>query len=354
MPGQKSRTIGVLLTAILMIAAYSPGSPWTRTADAAPANTKVTWVMGGDGMQVMLLHIANRGGLMAEEGVDLDLVNPNSGPRAVAAIMGGSAEVGSVGFSQVLGARAKGGKMVAVAMLLSTVDLQLVLSDEAARKAGIAADMGIDEKVKRLNGMTIAITTPGSGTDLYLRSLLVARHIDPDKSLHIQPTGGGSAMLAALQKHLVDGFVWGAPESFVAVEKGIGISAVNPLRGEVPELKNVPFLTVVTSEDTLASKPEVVRSVVRGLTRAIKFLHDHPNEARKLVRERFPDVDEQLFEAMWQQYRHVMPTTPLIEQKDFQNAVNWLNIAAPKRTEVSYAEVIKPDIAREAAKDILR
>jgi NitT/TauT family transport system substrate-binding protein len=321
---------------------------------AAAADTKITWVMGGDGMQVMLLHIAVRGGFMKQEGIDLDLVDPNSGPRAVAAILGGSAEVGSVGFSQVLGARAKGGKLVAVGMLLSTVDLQLVLSKEAAAKAGITADTPIDEKVKRLNGMTIAITSPGSGTDLFLRSLLVARDLDPDKSLHIQPIAGGSAMLAALGNKLIDGFVWGAPESFVAVKDGVGISAVNPLLGEVPELKNVPFLTVVTSEDTLANKPQVIASVIRGLADAIQFLHDKPDEARKLVRDRFPDVDAGLFDAMWAQYVQVMPSTPVIEKSDFDNAVRWLNIAAPKRTEVSYDDVIKPDIARAAAKDILK
>lgn len=325
-----------------------------RTAAAEVAKQKVTWVMGGDGLQLMLLHVSVGGGFMAEEGIDLDLVNPNSGPRAIAAIMGGSAEIGSVGFSQVLGARAKGGKIVAVAKLLSTVDLQVVVSKEAAEKAGITAGMPIDEKIKRLKGMTIAITTPGSGTDLFLRSALLARGLKPDDNLKIQPMGGGAAMMAALQKHVIDGFVWGAPESLVAVDNGIGVSVINPLTGELPELKDVPFLVLVTSENTLANKPKIVSAVVRGLTKGTEFLREHPDEARKLIRAHFPDLDPGVFEAGWQQYKLVMPKTPVITQSDFQNAVKWLDIAASKPIEVPYDDIVKNDIATKAADSILK
>jgi NitT/TauT family transport system substrate-binding protein len=85
--------------------------------------------------------------------------------------------------------------------------------------------MPVDEKIRRMKGLRIGITSPGSTTDTTARTLFKARGMDPDQTVQLLPLGGGSNMLAALEKGAADGFVWSAPQPQIAVQKGIGESS---------------------------------------------------------------------------------------------------------------------------------
>lgn len=161
---------------------------------------KITIALGGDGLQISAIHIPLAAGFFKEEGLEVELVDVNSGPRQVAAIMGGSALFGPLGFIQVIKANAEGGTLAAAANLFSVLDLHLVLSKEAIAKTGITNAMPVDEKIRRMKGLRIGITSPGSTTDTMARTLFKARGMDPDQTVQLQPLGGGSNMLAALEK----------------------------------------------------------------------------------------------------------------------------------------------------------
>lgn len=313
---------------------------------------KITLTMGGDGFQFVTQHLAMRGGFFKQEGLDAETLDVGSGPRQVAALMGGSSEISALGLIHIIKANSEGARLVAVSTEFDVVDIQVVLSTAALAKSGIVQGMGIDEKVRRLAGLKLAISSPGSTTDTYLRNLMRARGHDPDKMATIQPMGGGSNMLAALEKGVTDGFAWGAPQSQLAMTKGTGRVVINPFTGEVPEIAGIPYLIMATSRDTLERKPEVIKASVRALTRAMKFAQDRPAEAKALVRQHFAELSETVFDAAWEDYRKGIPKSPAVTQEQFDRTVAWLKLAGPVAN-TSYATAVSSDLATGAAADIL-
>ena len=118
--------------------------------------------------------MSEAGGLYAQEGYDLDSVNVSSGPRQVASIMSGSVDVAPLGLQLVVTAAQRGGNIIAVCAGYNILPMSILLSNDAISKAGITEGMSTDEKVSRMKGLRIGITTPGSGTDDMVRAILRA------------------------------------------------------------------------------------------------------------------------------------------------------------------------------------
>ena len=70
-------------------------------------------------------------GFFKEEGLEVELVDVNSGPRQVAALMGGSALFAPLGMIHEIKINAEGGTLVAAMNMFATMDFHLVLSKEA-------------------------------------------------------------------------------------------------------------------------------------------------------------------------------------------------------------------------------
>lgn len=344
------RVIRAAATAAVLLAAPQFVSP---AAQAQPL-TKATVALGGDGLQFSLHHLALGGGFYKEEGLDVSVVDVGSGPRQAAALMGGSSEFTSLGFIHVLKSISEGGNLVAIAPSLNLLDIQLVLGNDVMQKAGITLQQSVDERVKRLKGLKLAITTPGSTTDTWLRSLVKFRGMEPDKDLTIQPVAGGTPMLAALSKKATEGFVWGAPQTHQAVQQGIGTIVIDPFADAIPEIDGVPYTVIITSRDTLKKKPEVLRAAVRGLTKAMKFARDKPDEARAILQKDFPEIEAPILAKAWSDYQKAIPRSPMIKPEQVEKTQAWLNITGAKPIKLSYEQAFYPDFAKQAEAELLK
>ncbi len=323
----------------------------SATAQQAPLR-KITLAPAGDGLHFTPLHVAINAGYFKQEGLDVDWVNVASGPRTAAAIMSGSAHIAPLGFFEVIKTAMEGGNLVALSTEYNTYAMSLVLSKDAMAKTGITEKMPIDEKVKRLNGLRIGISSAGSSTDAFARSLFLARNLNPDQQIKLQPIGDGAAIFAAFERGLTDGFVWSAPMPELAVVKGLGQIAISPFRNEVPELKDVAYGVLVTSRETLAKEPALLKSAIRAYTRALKLIKDNPEEARRLTRMRFSDVDEAAFNLAFDTYRRGIPDSAVITPEQVQHTVEWRNLGAKSPISAKYETVVAPEIAKEAMKDV--
>ena len=321
-------------------------------AQAQPLR-KITIALGGDGLQISTIHIAVGAGYFKEEGLDVEIVDVNSGPRQVAAIMGGSALFGPLGLIQVIKATAEGGSMVAVANLFGVLDIHIVLSNEAIAKTGIVQSMSVDEKIRRMKGLRIGITSPGSTTDTTVRTLFKARGMDPDQTIQLLPLGGGSNMLAALEKGATDGFAWSAPQPQIAVGKGIAQIIIDPFDRVVPEMVDVPYEVMAVNRATAQENADVIRRSIRAMTKGMKFAHEHPAEALKIMQARFPNFDPTILAKVWPNYIKGVPTSPVITRSFFDNTQRWLDITAKAPMKTKYEDVVMNDVAEKAAKDIL-
>jgi NitT/TauT family transport system substrate-binding protein len=337
------------LAAIALAVLFAVSS---ASAQTQPVLQKITIALAGDGLHYTALHVAEKAGFFKQEGLQVDWINIASGSQMAAALLGGSADLAGLGFSEVVNSVANGGQLVGVATLFNVYAMNLVLSNDAVRKAGITPKMSLDQRLHRLKGLSIGISAPGSTTDVLIRNILLKRGLNPDQEVVLRPLGNGAALFAAFENHAIDGFVWTAPLPQIVTLKHEGVVVASPFTGEIPELQDVPYSVLTTSRDTLQKKRPLIESAIRAYTRAIKFIHDKPDQARLLTRSFFSDVDQAAYDLAFNQYVVGIATTPVVTQQAFDKTLAWAAISG-KSIDVKYDSVISPDVAREAAKEIL-
>jgi NitT/TauT family transport system substrate-binding protein len=340
--------IGKWLGALLAVSVLATVSP-TAAAD----KQKITITHGGDALHYFPVYIARGAGFFAEEGLDVDWVNVNSGTRQAASVMGGSAEFTTLALLHVIKAGAEGANLIALASVFDVYAMTVVLSNEAIAKVGITPGMAIDDKINRLKGLNIGISSPGSSTDALIRSLFLARGTDPDSVIKLQPFGTGTSILAAFEKKLSDGFVYVAPIPEIVQMKGLGRAVVDPFSGEVPELNGVPYVVLATSRDTLAKKPAIVAAATRAITKAMRFVQEKPEETRTLMRQYFAEIDPAAFALAIATYQKGSPKTPVITREQVDKTTAWMNLGAAKSISTRYEDVVAPAPAIQAAHDLL-
>jgi NitT/TauT family transport system substrate-binding protein len=320
---------------------------------AAEDLQKVTIAFAGKGMSFLLQYIAIGAGFYKQEGLDPDSVDVASGTRQAAAVMGGSAEITQVGFAHTMHAVARGGQLVGICTGFDTYPIALVLSNDAIKRLGITNTMSLDEKIRHVKGARIGITSPGSSTDEFMRTIMLVRGMDPSHDVQLQPIGIGAPMVAAMQQGSTDGFAFMSPFTNIAVSRGIGQIIADPITGELPEYRDVPYQVITTSRATLAAKRPLLLHVVRALTRAMKFAHEDIEGARKAARPFFQDTPEPEFNVAFDAYIKAVPTTPIISRAQVDNTVKMVNLTEKEPMHVTYDQVVYDALAREAAKDIL-
>ena len=314
---------------------------------------KVTIAIAGDALHYFPFYVARGAGHFTEEGLEVDWVNLNSGPRQAAAVMGGSSEFAPMGLLHVIKSAVEGANMVAVSSVFSGYGMSLVLSNEAISKSGIAIDMPIDEKVKRLRGLKVAISSPGGSSDLLIRTLMRKRGMDPDKEMQLQTIGNGAAMLAAFERKIVEGFVWTAPFPEIVESRGLGKNVIDPFRKEVPELAPVLYVIMATTRQMLTKQPDLIFAATRAVTKALKFGREKPEETRAIVRKYFPELDASIADRVIDAYRLATASNPMITPENVTGTAEWMSLAAPKPISVKYEDVVAPEIAKRAAAEIL-
>ncbi|RDJ21914.1 ABC transporter substrate-binding protein [Bosea caraganae] len=333
------------LSVIALALAFSASAVF---ANDPPKKYKVTMPVLGDGFHYYPLYIAQAAGFFAEEGIDIDWVKVNGGNVAAAAVMGGSAEVAPIALAHVIDSQQQGGALVAIASVYQVFAMPLVLSNGAIKKSGIEAGMPIDEKVKRLAGLRLGITSPGGSSDALLRSLFLARGMDPDKTVSIQPFGNGASQVAALEKNLTDGFVYPSPAPDIVVAKGLGSIMINPFAGEVPEIRDLPYIVMATTKDIWAKKPDAIRGVMRALAKASAFAQAKPAETKRLVRSYFKDIDDTLYDKVAEMNLVGIPADLRITKEQVEREIDWLNLSRTDKIKLNYGNVVLNEPVEQA------
>ena len=337
------------LAAIILIAVSCGPGP----ASAQPQLQKLTIAIAGKALSFIIQYVAIGAGFYKEEGIDPEIVDVASGTRMAAAVMGGSADISQLGLTHTLEAVAHGGTLVAIGTGFDKYPIALVLSNEAIKRIGITPGMALDEKIKRLHGLRIGITSPGSSTDEFMRTIMQVRGMDPATAVRLQPIGIGAPMVAATEGGSIDGFAYMSPFTDMIVNKGEGQMIADPMQDNVPEYQDVPYQVITTSVGTLQSKRPLLLATERALTKAIKLCHDQPEQARRVVRTFFTDVPEAEFNTAFDSYMKGVPTTPVIAQAQVANTVKMVNLAEKTPINPPFDKVVDNSLAEQAAKAIL-
>lgn len=315
---------------------------------ASAQSTKLTFVGSGDAFFLILPYVAEDKGFLKEGGIEFSGLTVQSGTKEVAALMGNQADLAICGLQNVINLASRGGNVVSISRAFDVVPNALILTNAAMAKVGIKPGMSPDERVRRLRGLQIGISSPGASTDKVLRSLFATRGLDPDKEISITPLGNAQSILTAFQQGAVDGFVYASPVPEIARTRTPSTIVIDPLSGDTPEFADAPFASLCTSRETIQSKRAALLATVKAFTRAMKFIASNPEETAQITRKRFKDLEPEVFKSVFDRAVKGIPTDPLLTERQFTELLKWVNLTEKTPISVKYTDIVYPELAREA------
>ena len=156
---------------------------------------KVTIAVGGKNLFYYLpLTIAEQLGYFKDEGLDLTIVDFAGGSRALAAVVGGSADVVSGAFEHTVNMQFKGQPMRAFVLQGAAPQIVLGINPKTMPNFKSVAD---------LKGKKIGVTAPGSSTNVMANYVLAKAGLKPSDVSFIG-VGASSGAVAAMRSGQID------------------------------------------------------------------------------------------------------------------------------------------------------
>lgn len=152
-----------------------------------------------------------------------------------------------------------------------------------------------------LKGKKIAISSPGTTTEIEVKAGLKSAGFKPGE-VSLLSFGGQETRLAALESRAVDATVLDSVRAAFMTRRGFRSLA------NLGEITKTPFMGLGVSDKKIRSNPDVIRRVVRGTARAVRFIKDNPGEAQKdmdqLLNIRDAEVARNIYQLVVDSYNN--------------------------------------------------
>jgi ABC-type nitrate/sulfonate/bicarbonate transport system substrate-binding protein len=236
---------------------------------ALPARAADKLVAGTLGGQAPLwpIYIAVHKGILAQEGIDMELNFARSGAATVQQLTGGSLDVVvSVGCTDPMLAIDKGASLAIIRVIGNTPPYALVA------KASI-------KSIKDLRGKTISTGAPSDITTIYSERMLSANGLKKG-DYQVQSAGFAAARFAALKAGVADAAMVLPPLSFHAEETGYPIIAL-----AADYVKEFPFTCMVVQRPWAEAHKDLVHRLLAATDKGVAWFEDpaHRKDAIDLL-----------------------------------------------------------------------
>ena len=277
------------------------------------------------------LWVAADRGFFAQEGLDTELIFIGSGPTMVASMIAREVPLAMTAGTAVLSAAAGGAPIKILATFSNRVNSDLIARPGITRPE--------DVRNKRVGVQSI-------GGGFWMQALLALEYLglDPVRDrLHIQVIGPDPERVRALETGATDVTVLTRAFSQPMKARGYPV-LLNLLNANIPTTGP----GVIALKETVEQSPQLVERVLKGLLRALAFVH-HPGnrEAVSQTLARRLRVDQRGAEEA---YRGALET---LERKPYASAEGLLNIrrmlarSNPRVATIQVEDVIDTRILRK-------
>ncbi len=226
-------------------------------------------------------------GWFAEEGIDLELIEPEEHLDAVELIANGEMDMAVTEPLHLVEDRAEGKDVIGFARFLHTNGGVMYLEG-----SGITRPQDMAGKRLQYPG------APGPGGPAIVRTMIAADGGDADAA-EFEPVNNGFYHTDALIEDKAD-LATLAFYNFEVVEARQRGHAANFFALKDWGVPDFCQLILITSPQTLSERGALIESFLRVMSRGLDFLHQHPLEARKIYFERTDtDPEDSLMSAIF-------------------------------------------------------
>lgn len=312
-------------------------------ADAqTPRKVKMTIPVIAHSMTPVFL--AQNKNFFAEEKLEVDVTSTNGGGPDIRALIAGDVDFCFTTGDNVVLAQQEGKKLVMVTSGLHRLFINWAMHKDTAKAKGISESMPLAEKIKSLKGLTVGVTNPGALT-AHLAAFVVRKAgYNPQQDVQIIPIGSGPTWLAALENHKVDVALTAPPVPETAISRGFAIMLINNAKGEDPSIPEFLMEDLIARPDTLAKDADLVRRMVRALTRANRWaLQSTPEQVADALKPSMTTIAPDLLLSGVKSVLPALSNDGRISDRSLQITQDVLEQAGILKKRIPYSEIVSND-----------
>jgi len=270
-------------------------------SSAASAETvKITNI--GHGYYAAALYVAVRDKLFEKYGLEPEISFVQGGPLALQAALTKQADVAIVSYEHILTSAVQGRRVVAFFNIANRPVNNVIANDKLT--AG-SEKLSVEEKIKRLKGMRVAMPSAGGSGEKMLGFLATKYGLTLPGDITTAYLGAEApSYVAAFQRDIIDAALPFEPAGVLVQQSGAGKIYLNVMNGEVPELRDILFMVLATHPDIIKEKPELLRKVAQVFSDAAKILKTDPKQGKALMALEYPamspETNEQAYDIVSQ------------------------------------------------------
>jgi NitT/TauT family transport system substrate-binding protein len=335
-----SRRLFALLAIVPLVLAACGGSAGgpAGSASGAPANSTVLPVValkiGYSNVTAddLALWVAKDAGMFAKNGIDAELVAINGGAQTMAALLAGQLNMGLLGGSEALSARAGDAELTVVATLAPVYPYFFM----AGKNIKTFAD---------LKGKKVGVSSIGGSADIATRKVLRVQGLDPEKDVTVVSLGSKAQRTAALLAGSVDAAVDDPPDS-VKLESA-GYHSIYDLALQHFPAANTAL--VIPTPWLNANRP-VVQRVVDSIVQAIAYARKNKEPTIAIVKKYFGGEYEIGYDVAYDFFmKEVTPALPYPKVEQFADAKEELGKKNEKVKNFDVAKLLDESFVKSAA-----
>ncbi|MBN2076350.1 MAG: ABC transporter substrate-binding protein [Dehalococcoidales bacterium] len=268
----------VILTLVIALLVFT-GCENSEEEELTPVTFMLDWVPNTNHTGIF---VADVNGYFKEAGLDVRIIQPGE-VYPEAAVVGGAADFGISFQEQVTLARADGVPLVSIAAVLQ----HNTSGFASAAELNVTGPKGFEDL--RYGSYGNPFETPT------LKVLMECDGGDFEK-LEIVNTGYADPLALIAEKKIDLAWIFYAWQGFQAEQQNIEINVVM-MKDWFTCIPDYYTPVVITSEDTISSRPEIVRAVIEALSRGYEFAINSPDESAALLIAAVPELDPELVKA---------------------------------------------------------
>ena len=303
------KRLPVILTLVIALFVFT-GCQNSEEEELTPVTFMLDWVPNTNHTGIFVADVK---GYFEEAGLDVSIIQPGE-VYPEAAVVGGAADFGISFQEQVTLARADGIPLVSIAAVLQH------------NTSGFASSNEINvSSPKDFEGLRYG-SYGNPFEDPTLKVLMGCDGGDFEK-LEIVNIGYADPLALIAEKKIDLAWIFYAWQGFQAEQQNIEINVVM-MKDWFTCIPDYYTPVVITSEDTISGRPEIVRSVIEALSRGYEFAINSPDEAASLLIAAVPELDPELVKASqkWisQYYQADAPQWGEQKESVWQGYSDWM------------------------------
>ena len=292
---------------------------------AAVEPVKITNI--GHGYFSGALYVAKQEKLFEKHGLEPDVTYVQGGALALQSVLTKQADVGILSYEHVLTAAVQGKQIVSFFNVANRPVNNIIAN---AKLVAGSEKLGIGEKVALLKGRRVGVPSPNGSGEKMLKVLAKKFDLTLPGDITMAYLGAEAAgYVAAFQKDFVDAALPFEPAGVLVEQTGSGRILLNLMSGEVPEFRDLIFITLTAHPDTIAQKPELLRKVAAAIGEAQHLLKTDPKRGKALLAKEYPSMSPESNERVYDTVSQIWPLDPRMNEQQARATFAYLQPEGP-------------------------